>query len=70
MPFAVFALAAINIAIGTQSFVFAGLLTELAQDLRVSIGAAGLLVPATSITFAVAATIRDRVGGEASNASA
>ena len=52
MPFAIFALAAINIAIGTQSFVFAGLLTELARDLGVSIGAAGLLVPATSITFA------------------
>ena len=52
MPFAIFALAAINIAIGTQSFVFAGLLTELARDLGVSIGAAGLLGPATSITFA------------------
>ena len=52
MPFAIVALAAINIAIGTQSFVFAGLLTELARDLGVSIGAAGLLGPATSITFA------------------
>lgn len=57
MPFAVFALAAINIAIGTQSFVFAGLLTELAGDLGVSIGTAGLLVPATSITFAVLSPI-------------
>ena len=55
MPFAIFALAAINIAIGTQSFVFAGLLSELAQDLGISIGAAGLLVPASSITFAVVA---------------
>jgi predicted MFS family arabinose efflux permease len=55
MPLAVFALAAINIAIGTQSFVFAGLLSELAADLGVSIGTAGLLVPASSITFAVAA---------------
>lgn len=55
MPLAVFALAAINIAIGTQSFVFAGLLSELAQDLGISIGTAGLLVPASSITFAVAA---------------
>ena len=55
MPFAVFGLAAINIAIGTQSFVFAGLLSELAQDLGISIGTAGLLVPASSITFAVAA---------------
>lgn len=55
MPFAVFALAAVNIAVGTQSFVFAGLLSELAADLGVSIGTAGLLVPASSITFAVAA---------------
>lgn len=55
MPLAVFALAAINIAIGTQGFVFAGLLSELAGDLGVSIGTAGLLVPASSITFAVAA---------------
>jgi DHA1 family inner membrane transport protein len=55
LPFAIFALAAINIAIGTQSFVFAGLISELAQDLGISIGTAGLLVPASSITFAVAA---------------
>ena len=55
MPFAIFALAAINIAIGTQSFVFAGLLSELAGDLDVSIGTAGLLVPASSLTFAVTA---------------
>jgi DHA1 family inner membrane transport protein len=55
MPPAVFALAAINIAIGTHSFVFAGLLSELAGDLGITIGTAGLLVPASSITFAVAA---------------
>ena len=55
MPFAIYALAAVNIAIGTQRFVFAGLLSELAGDLTVSVGAAGLLVPASSITFAVAA---------------
>jgi predicted MFS family arabinose efflux permease len=55
VPFAIFALAAINIAIGTQSFVFAGLLSELAGDLEVSIGTAGLLVPASSLTFAVTA---------------
>ena len=55
MPLAVFALAAINVAIGTQSFVFAGLLSELAGDLGISIGTAGLLVPASAITFAVAA---------------
>ena len=55
MPFAIFALAAVNVAIGTQSFVFAGLLSEPAGDLVVSIGTAGLLVPASSITFAVTA---------------
>jgi DHA1 family inner membrane transport protein len=55
MPFAIFALAAANIAIGTQGFVFAGLLSELAGDLGVSIRTAGLLVPASKITFAVAA---------------
>jgi len=55
VPFAIYALAAVNIAIGTQSFVFAGLLSELAGDLAVSVGTAGLLVPASSITFAVAA---------------
>lgn len=55
MPYAIYALAAVNIAIGTQSFVFAGLLSELAGDLTVSIGTAGLLVPASSIAFAIAA---------------
>ena len=55
MPFAIFALAAVNIAIGTQTFVFAGLLNELAGDLGVSLGTAGLLVPAASITFALSA---------------
>ena len=55
MPFAIFALAAVNIAIGTQSFVFAGLLSELSGDLGACIGIAGLLVPASSITFAALA---------------
>lgn len=57
MPFAVFALAAINFAIGTQGFAFAGLLPELAADLGVTIGEAGVLVAATSITFALAAPL-------------
>lgn len=57
MPFAIYALAAVNIAIGTQSFVFAGLLSELSLDLGVSIGTAGLLVPASSITFAALSPI-------------
>jgi MFS transporter, DHA1 family, inner membrane transport protein len=53
MPFAIFALAAVNIAIGTQGFVFAGLLTELAADLGVTLGTAGLLVTASAVTFAI-----------------
>lgn len=57
MPFAVFALAVINVAVGTQSFVFAGLLSELASDLGVSLGTAGLLVPASAITFALTAPL-------------
>jgi predicted MFS family arabinose efflux permease len=44
MPVVIFVLATVNIAIGTQSFVFTGLLAELAADLGVSIGAAGQLV--------------------------
>ena len=55
MPFAIYALAAINFAIGTQSFVFAGLLPELAADLGVTVGVAGLLVAASAVTFAVSA---------------
>ena len=55
MPFAIYALAAINFAIGTQSFAFAGLLPELSADLGVSVGTAGLLVAASAITFAVGA---------------
>lgn len=57
MPFALFALAMINFAVGTQGFAFAGVLPELAADLGVSIGAAGLLVAASSIAFAVGAPV-------------
>lgn len=57
MPFAIFALAAINFAVGTQGFVFAGLLPEMAADLGVSIGAAGSLIAASSIVFALGAPI-------------
>ena len=55
MPFAIYALAAVNFAIGTQSFAFAGLLPELAADLGVTVGTAGLLVAGSAITFAVGA---------------
>jgi DHA1 family inner membrane transport protein len=57
MPFALFALAMINFAVGTQGFAFAGVLSELARDLGITIGQAGLIVGASSITFAVGAPI-------------
>ncbi len=53
MPIVIFVLATMNMAIGTQSFVFSGLLAEMADDLGVSVGTAGLLLPASAITFAV-----------------
>jgi MFS transporter, DHA1 family, inner membrane transport protein len=61
MPFALFALAMITFAVGTQSFAFAGVLSELAHDLGITIGQAGLVVGASSITFAVGAPIAARV---------
>ncbi|HEX4402861.1 MAG TPA: MFS transporter [Galbitalea sp.] len=42
-------------AIGTDSFVLAGILPELARGLRVSEGAAGQVVTAFAITYAIAA---------------
>lgn len=57
MPFALFALAMINFAIGTQGFAFAGVLSELAHDLGITVGQAGLIVGASSITFAIGAPI-------------
>ncbi|MFE6719660.1 MFS transporter [Streptomyces albidoflavus] len=43
--------------IGTDDFVIAGLLTEIANDLRVSQAAAGQLVTVFSVTYAVAAPV-------------
>jgi len=57
MPVALFALAMINFAIGTQGFAFVGVLPELAADLNVSVAQAGLLIAATSITYAIGAPI-------------
>ena len=50
-------LAAATFATGTQTYVFSGLLADLAQDLNVSIGAAGQLATAYAITFAIAAPL-------------
>ena len=53
MTFVIYILAAVNVAVGTQSFVFSGLLSELAADLNISVGTAGLLVPASAIVYAL-----------------
>ena len=57
MPFALFALAMINVAVGTQGFAFAGVLADIATDLGISIGQAGFIVGASSITFAIGAPL-------------
>ena len=57
MPIALFALAMINFAIGTQGFAFTGVLPEMADDLGVSVAQAGLLIAATSITYAIGAPV-------------
>jgi DHA1 family inner membrane transport protein len=57
MPFALFALAMINVAVGTQGFAFAGVLADIANDLGISIGQAGFIVGASSITFAIGAPL-------------
>lgn len=57
MPAAVFILASAAFVIGTQSYVFAGLLAELAADLGVSVAAAGQLITAFAVTSAVASPL-------------
>jgi DHA1 family inner membrane transport protein len=57
MPFALFALAMINVAVGTQGFAFAGVLADIARDLGITIGQAGFIVGASSITFAIGAPL-------------
>ena len=57
MPFALFALAMVNVAVGTQGFAFAGVLADIATDLGISIGQAGFIVGASSITFAIGAPL-------------
>ena len=42
-------------AIGTESFVIAGLLPELAEDLAVPLGRAGLLVSVFAVVYALSA---------------
>ena len=46
-----------NFAVGTGSFVFAGLLGDVARDLSVSVGAAGQLITAYAIVYALGSPI-------------
>ena len=57
MPPAIYALLLVNFAVGTQGFVFGGLLAELARDLGVGTGTAGLAITASAATFAVSAPV-------------
>ena len=50
-------LAAASFATATQSFVFAGLLAELAADLDVTVAAAGQLGTAYALAFGVSAPL-------------
>ncbi|MCL5042196.1 MAG: MFS transporter [Gammaproteobacteria bacterium] len=51
------ALTTATCAVGTQTFVFAGLLIELAADLGVSVAVAGYLAVAYAITYAMTAPL-------------
>ncbi len=44
-------------AIGTGSFVFAGLLGDVAEDLEVSVGAAGQLITVYAVVYAVGSPV-------------
>ena len=57
MPPAIYALALATFAVGTQTYVFVGLLSELASDLGVSVAVAGQLSTVFAITSAVAAPV-------------
>jgi predicted MFS family arabinose efflux permease len=46
-----------NFAVGTGSFVFAGLLGGVARDLSVSVGAAGQLITAYAVVYAIGSPI-------------
>jgi MFS transporter, DHA1 family, inner membrane transport protein len=64
IPRSVLALTAATAAVGTQTFVFAGLLIELATDLRISVPTAGYLAVAFALSYALTAPfIALRTGG-------
>ncbi|MFK0117865.1 MFS transporter [Streptomyces sp. NPDC090994] len=53
-------------AIGTDAFVIAGVLPEIAHDLRVSSGAAGQLITVFSLTYALFAPVSATITGSLS----
>lgn len=57
MPIAVYILALAAFVVGTQSYVFSGLLADLATDLDVSVSTAGQLIAAFAITSAIASPL-------------
>ncbi|WP_376088301.1 MFS transporter [Roseomonas sp. CCTCC AB2023176] len=57
MPPGIYALLLVNFAVGTQGFVFGGVLAELAADLGVTTGTAGLAITASAVTFAVGSPV-------------
>lgn len=57
MPYAIYLLALAAFVVGTQSYVFSGLLANLADDLDVSVATAGQLLAAFAITSAIASPL-------------
>ncbi|WP_299744293.1 MFS transporter [uncultured Tateyamaria sp.] len=57
MPIAIYILALAAFVVGTQSYVFSGLLANLAADLDVSVSTAGQLIAAFAITSAIASPL-------------
>ena len=57
MPFAIYTLALAAFVVGTQSYVFSGLLADLAADLDVTVARAGQLIAVFAITSAIASPL-------------
>ncbi len=57
------ALAFASFATGTQSFVFGGLLDDIARDLAISVGAAGQLASVYAVTVALGAPLAAALAG-------
>ncbi len=63
MRFRLLVLALGTFALGTGSFVFAGLLEGVARDLSVSVGTAGHLVTVFAVTYAVSSPVLVTLAG-------